>query len=98
MSLPRSLQEVLKGVQGLAGLLGAARQNERYQQLVNNRLSAPLKEHCQVATLRDGVLVLLADSPVWAARLRFEAPALLKQLEAEPALCGLKTIQVRVSG
>jgi len=40
-------------------------------------------------------MVLAADSPVWAARLRFQAPQLVKQLTQH--LSGKRcTIQVRV--
>ncbi len=97
MSLPRSLKEVLSGAPGLAGLLGAARRAGQYHQMVQQRIGEPLKQHCRVATLRGEVLVLLADSPAWAARLRFEAPALLERLATEPALRGVKAIQVKVS-
>ncbi|MCL5668823.1 MAG: DUF721 domain-containing protein [Gammaproteobacteria bacterium] len=97
MSLPRSLKEVLSGAPGLAGLLGQARRAGQYDETVRRLIGEPLKQHCRVATVRGEVLVVLTDSPVWAARLRFEAPALLERLTSEPTLSGVKTIQVKVS-
>lgn len=58
-------------------------------------LETPLNDHCQVLALRNQVLILAADSPVWAARLRFHIPRLVKQfsrLQTVP----LSTIRVRV--
>jgi hypothetical protein len=40
-------------------------------------------------------LVLAADSPVWAARLRFHAPQLVKQLNRSQTV-KLRTIRIRV--
>ena len=39
-------------------------------------LDTPLKAHCRVAAAGPGRLVLEADSPVWAQRLRFLLPDL----------------------
>ncbi|NNG12005.1 MAG: DUF721 domain-containing protein, partial [Halobacteria archaeon] len=55
----------------------------------------PLNEHCRVLSLRDSTLVLAADSPVWAARLRFHTPPLVKQLRNQQAV-KVRTVQVRV--
>lgn len=113
MSLPRSLKEVLSKalrhgsgqapgpvlseVEGLAGLLTQARRAGQYDETVRRLIGEPLKQHCQVATLRGETLVILADSPVWAARLRFEAPALLKRMALDSALGGVREIKVKVS-
>jgi hypothetical protein len=58
-------------------------------------LTPPLQQHCRVLALRDSVLVLGADSPVWAARLRFHAPQLIRQFSL-PQSVRLRTIRVRV--
>jgi hypothetical protein len=39
--------------------------------------------------------VLAADSPVWAARLRFHAPQLVKQLSISQTM-KLRTVRIRV--
>jgi hypothetical protein len=58
-------------------------------------LETPLNDHCQVLTLRDQTLILAADSPVWAARLRFHIPRLVKQFSRLQTV-SLSTIRVRV--
>lgn len=42
---------------------------------------APLHEHAQIARLDAGGWVVLADSPAWAARLRFTARSVQRALE-----------------
>jgi hypothetical protein len=90
------LKEVLSGAPGLAGLLTQARRVEQYDEIARRLIEEPLKQHCRVAALRGETLVLLTDSPVWAARLRFEAPALLKRLALIPAFRGVREIKVKV--
>ncbi|QKT03039.1 DUF721 domain-containing protein [Ectothiorhodospiraceae bacterium 2226] len=53
----------------------------------------PAAAHCRVGCVRDGTLILYTDSPAWAARLRYCAPAVLARLHTggEPTVA-----QVRV--
>jgi len=63
--------------------------------LLQEQLPASLKAHCRLLAIRDETLVLAADSPVWAARLRFHAPQLVKQLGLSLTV-KLRTVRVRV--
>lgn len=63
--------------------------------IVHELLPAPLNDHCRVLTIRDKNLVLAADSPVWAARLRFHTHQLLQQLSRHRAV-KLGTVRIRV--
>lgn len=60
-------------------------------------LDPALAQALSAAHVRDdGILVLFAQSPAWASRLRFEAPRLLDACRAfVPAARG---VQVRVTG
>lgn len=59
-------------------------------------LPAPLGDHVTVANSRNGILTIQTDSAAWAARLRFEVPAILGNLnEADPA-AAIETIRVKV--
>jgi hypothetical protein len=58
-------------------------------------LPPPLNEHCSVLNIRDAALVLAADSPVWASRLRYYSPQLVKQLTGEQTVT-VRTVRVRV--
>ncbi len=65
------------------------------QVLVQNLLPEPLNTHCRVLAVRDETLILATNSPVWAARLRFHAPLLVKQLY-DRGTVKLRTVRVRV--
>jgi len=70
----------LLGSGPLAGLLARSRDLRKMGTLLAELLPEPLNAHCRILSIRNTVLVLAADSPVWAARLRFHAPQLEKQL------------------
>ena len=63
--------------------LERARKLSRLEQAVLQLLPAELGAHCKVLNLRNETLVLAAPSPAWAARLRFKAPDLLRQLKSQ---------------
>jgi hypothetical protein len=65
------------------------------ESLLQELLPDPLKAHCHLLAIREETLVLAADSPVWAARLRFHAPQLVKQLKRSQTV-KLRTIRIRV--
>jgi hypothetical protein len=85
----------LLGGSKYASLLNRARALMSLEAHIRELLPAPLKEHCRLLAVRDETLVLAADSPVWASRLRFHAPLLVKQLSQLRAV-NLRTIRVRV--
>jgi hypothetical protein len=58
---------------------------------VRQLLPEDLASHCVAARLRDQHLVLHADSPVWATRLRYLAPGIMGPMQADhPSLRGVK--------
>lgn len=76
-------------------LLAQARALKELDALLERLIPSPLNEHTRVLSVRDAILVLAADSPVWAARLRFHTPRLVKQLRNNQVV-RLRTVQVRV--
>ncbi|MDB4409401.1 DUF721 domain-containing protein [Gammaproteobacteria bacterium] len=78
-----------------ASLVARARALMVLQALVKRLLPEPLNEHCRVLAVRDETLILATSSPVWAARLRFHAPGLVKQLSDHKTV-KLRTVRVRV--
>jgi hypothetical protein len=78
MNNPLQLNKLLGGK--YTYLVTRARVLLELEALLGKLLPAPLQEHCRVLAIRDETLVLATSSPVWAARLRFHAPLLLKQL------------------
>jgi hypothetical protein len=62
-------------------------------QVLSQFLDGPLREHVHVASARNGILVLAADTPVWGHRIRYLAPAMLEHLRRqEPKLTDVRII------
>lgn len=77
------LEQVLERVESLRRL------NERVMLCVDPDLQA----HCQVANFRQGCLVMVVDSAVWATRLRYSFPELLNRLRFEARLFEVSSLQ-----
>lgn len=78
MAAARPLQRLLDG--SLQELTERARMLGRLTAEVR-RLAPEIGRHCRVANLRAGMLVIQVDSPAWATRLRYQGPALVRQLQ-----------------
>lgn len=94
MKYPLKINNI-KGGNKYSCLLSKARSLMDLDIIVHELLPAPLNDHCRVLTIRDKNLVLAADSPVWAARLRFHTHQLLQQLSRHRAV-KLSTVRIRV--
>jgi len=94
MNNPLQIRKLLVGSQ-YSRLIFRARTLMVMEALLQVQLPTPLKEHCRLLAIRDETLVLAADSPVWAARLRFHAPQLVKQLNLSQTV-KLRTVRIRV--
>jgi len=94
---PEPLHKFLAASSGnnLSDLIRHARSMEQLSALARRHLGAPLGDHCRAANLREGILLLHADSSAWANRLRYELPALLEFLrqQGQPEL---RSIRVKV--
>ncbi len=94
-----SLKPLYKRIQGsgprVEALFTSGRRLRRLDARVRALMDPALAPHCRVANLRDQVLVLQADSPAWASRLRFLAPALPGILA--PHGIGVKRVEVRIA-
>ena len=93
MNNPLQINKLLGGK--YACLVTRARTLMELEALLHELLPAPLKEHCRVLAIRDETLVLATSSPVWAARLRFHAPLLVKQLSDYQTVT-IRSVRVRV--
>ena len=65
-------------------------------QHVKQIVAGPVAEQLKVANFRQGVLVIETTSAAWAARINFQKPKLLAQLQAE-TLTILTAIEVKVN-
>ncbi len=64
---------------------------------IKNRIGAPLNKHFCVANFSPETLVILADSAVWATRLRFRTAEILRIARNCPGLKDLQTVRIRVN-
>jgi hypothetical protein len=72
----------LRSDEKIAGYLQAIERNAQLLREIRSILPQPLDAHCLHASLEDGILLLLTDSPVWSSRLRFFTPELTHNLSA----------------
>lgn len=63
-------------------LIERAMQLHAFDRQLRQSLPEPLASHVKLGNLRDGRLVFLVDAPVWNARLRLHADALLDAARA----------------
>lgn len=94
MNKPLRIDKLIGGSK-YASLLNRARALLALEAELRELLPEPLNTHCRLLAVRDETLVLAADSPVWASRLRFHAPLLVKQLSRLRTV-KLRTVRVRV--
>ena len=90
---PTVLAKILRS--GACRLWEQARRRQRLTRLLQEQLPSALHGHCEVADLSADAVVLATDSTVWAARLRYYSPQILKHL-AQHETVNPRTIRIRV--
>lgn len=80
----------------LTGLLQHAEWLTQMTRQIRKHLPPELASRCEVIEYKTNYLILLTDSPVWAARLRYASAQLQQRLAAAEAL-QVHRIKVRVS-
>jgi hypothetical protein len=98
MNKPRPITELLEN-QAADPWVRAIQRGKKLQQLarrVQSALDPELASHCEVLNLRGNSLILATDATVWATRLRYQLPTLLRSLQQYPPLKDLNDIQIRV--
>ena len=97
MDKPSQITELLYRASFPAeGVLQRGQYLYRLNRVLSKLLDADSSLHCRVANVRDGVLILYTDSTAWATRLRYQTPALLKQLQQRKGLETLSRVDLRV--
>lgn len=80
----------------LGSLSDKAEYLRRLDHVVKILLSADLAQHCQVANVRDNVLILHLDSAEWATQLHYHTAELLNQLRQQKCYVALCSIQYKI--
>ncbi|MBI5448397.1 MAG: DUF721 domain-containing protein [Gammaproteobacteria bacterium] len=90
----KTVKQVLARQSGQMGrLLEKVDELNALDRLVKSCLDPFLIPHCQVANLRSGCLVMMAESAAWATRLRYTFPDLLSRLRYEARLFNVTSLQ-----
>jgi hypothetical protein len=76
----RHVRRYLRGTDAVAALLNELQRRDELLQRIRGAVPEALRSHCKQVSLRDGVLKVLVDSPVWVSRLRFLSPQLVDDL------------------
>lgn len=63
--------------------------------LLSHKLNVKLSQHYRVVNLQNNNLIIAADSPAWANKLRFQTPELLSSFRQSGYL-GLSKIEIIV--
>ncbi|HDS1819025.1 TPA: DUF721 domain-containing protein [Pseudomonas putida] len=87
---------LLRQVRPLRLLLNQAERLEHLQRLLESQLQPAAREHCHVASWRDGILLLVVTDGHWATRLRYQQKRLMRELQAMEAFGNLRRILYKV--
>ncbi len=95
-----SIQHINKLLQNSPIIIDVRNKLQQLQQLnkaVANLLPPTIASNCSVANLRDGLLVLTTNSPVWRHQINFLKMDLLDQLRiSNPLWAGISAISVTI--
>ena len=85
----------------LNGLLKHAQCLQQLNTVLGQHLDPILAKHCELANIKLTTAVIQPDSPVWAAKLRYQIPGILELLNTTELIAGLTAsklthIQLRV--
>ncbi len=92
---PTKLDRILAAPGDLQPLLAKTRDLRALSELVQNFLTAELREQVRVANFKDGKLALLAANSAVAAKLRLLAPALSRFLQERRMQVSLVSVRVQ---
>ncbi|MGB5540136.1 MAG: DUF721 domain-containing protein [Gammaproteobacteria bacterium] len=94
MDKPLKINEII-GTHAQSRLVAQARLLMNLEAQLQQLLPDPLQAHCHLLAVNGKILVLAADSPAWAVRLRFHTHQLVKKLTL-PGGVSLRSIRIRV--
>lgn len=80
----------------LKGLYTKAGAVERLQILLDTLLEPAARDHCRVASMREGVLRIIVSDSHWATRMRYQQKRLVRQLHAFNEFATLTKIHCKV--
>lgn len=95
VSAPRSVSDIVSRFSQLKQLIDRAHQLRDLNRSLLSCVPQTLVEHVQLATIRDGCLLLHAEGSAWAAQLRFKTPEILEKLQTHAEFGEVRSVRVR---
>jgi hypothetical protein len=92
----RAPAALLREAKPLKALFSAALRIDHLQRLLDSQLQPAAREHCHLASWREGCLLLIITDGHWATRLRYQQRRLLRQLQQLDEFTGLQRILFKV--
>ncbi|MEX5685220.1 MULTISPECIES: DUF721 domain-containing protein [Pseudomonas] len=87
---------LLREAKPLKAIFGHAQRLGHLQRLVESQLQPAAREHCHVASWREGSLLLIVTDGHWATRLRYQQKRLQRQLQLFDEFASLTRILFKV--
>ncbi|GAB7533488.1 DciA family protein [Pseudomonas sp. 3A(2025)] len=87
---------LLRDAKPLRALIRQAERLSHLQRLVESQLQPAAREHCHVASWREGCLLLVVTNGHWATRLRYQQRRLQRQLVIFDEFASLTRILFKV--
>jgi hypothetical protein len=97
MRSAKQVHKLLKASKRSSHLLRRAERSVQLTHDLRSLLPSPLASYCQVSDLTGHILTVVATSPVWAAKLRYLQPALLKAFGSIPSLSQATEVNIKIS-
>lgn len=97
MTKPNITNYLQQDSKALGSIITKVEQLQAWNSYLRNSLEEEtLRDHCQIVSILDSTLIIVADSSAWLTRLRFFLPELLPRLRQYPSLAHIKTISCKV--
>lgn len=96
LSPARAPGALLREARPLKALFNQAQRLAQLQRLVESQLQPAAREHCHVASWREGTLLLIVTDGHWATRLRYQQKRLQRQLQQLELFASLTRILFKV--
>lgn len=87
---------LLREAKPLKAIFAQAQRLSHWQRLLESQLQPAAREHCHVASWREGTLLLIVTDGHWATRLRYQQKRLQRQLQAFEEFASLTRILFKV--
>ncbi|NBA95611.1 DUF721 domain-containing protein [Pseudomonas sp. R5(2019)] len=92
----RAPSVLLREARPLKALFSQAQRLAHLQRLLDSQLQPAAREHCHIASWREGTLLLIVTDGHWATRLRYQQKRLQRQLQALEQFTNLTRILFKV--